>query len=198
MKLFKKNQILTLPNLLSLFRLLLIPVIIWSYFLRKDHYLATAIILLSGATDIADGIIARKFNMVSDFGKILDPIADKLTQIALLVCLSYKYPLMLILIVLFVLKECTMAALGAINIKKQQAVNSAKWHGKLNTIVLYGSMLLMIVFPELPKSFVDVMICLCIASMSCSLLLYTRFYILTWKQSSNDKREMQESQLITK
>lgn len=195
MKLFKKNQILTLPNLLSLFRLLLIPVIIWLYFPGDDHYLAAAVILLSGATDVADGIIARKFNMVSDFGKILDPIADKLTQIALLVCLSYKYPLMLVLIVLFVLKECTMAALGAINIKKQQAVNSAKWHGKLNTIVLYGSMLLMIVFPELPKSFVNTMICLCIISMSCSLLLYTRFYILSWKKSTDNKSEIQKPQL---
>ncbi len=183
LKLFKKNQILTIPNLLSFFRLLLIPLIIWLYVFRQQHYIAAVVILLSGATDIADGIIARKFNMISDFGKILDPIADKLTQIALLVCLSYKYPLMLVLIVLFVFKECTMGALGAINIKKQQAVNSAKWHGKLNTIILYSTMLIMILFPGLPKVVVNIMIGVCIVSMCCSLLLYTRFYLCTWKQN---------------
>ena len=71
-KIFQKNQILTIPNLLSLVRLLLIPLIVWLY-VGQNHYLAAAaVIVLSGLTDIADGIIARKFHMVSDFGKILE------------------------------------------------------------------------------------------------------------------------------
>ena len=89
-RIFNKKDILTIPNLLSLLRLLMIPVIVWLYVKEKNYYAATGMVILSGATDIADGIIARKCNMVSDFGKILDPIADKLTQAALIICLSLK------------------------------------------------------------------------------------------------------------
>jgi len=78
-RLFKRDQILTIPNLLSLVRLLMIPMIIWLYCEKEDYVAAAVMIVLSGLTDIADGIIARKFHLVSDLGKILDPVADKLT-----------------------------------------------------------------------------------------------------------------------
>lgn len=185
-RIFKKNEILTIPNLLSLFRLLLIPVIIWLYLIKQNYNAATAVIILSGATDIADGIIARKFNMVSDFGKILDPIADKLTQGTLIVCLSFKHHLMIPLVILFALKEFIMAAFGAITIKKHDCVNSAKWHGKVNTIILYAAMILMIFFPELPEAAVNSMIILCIVSMVTSLVLYTKFYLRIWSESKKN------------
>ena len=75
-----KHKIITIPNILSLFRLLLIPVIMWLYIVRKDPLWTTAVLALSGITDIVDGIVARKCHMVSDFGKAFDPVADKLTQ----------------------------------------------------------------------------------------------------------------------
>lgn len=87
-KILKKDQILTIPNFLSLVRLLLIPLIIWLYCTAEYRMISVAVIILSGLTDIADGIIARKFHMVSDFGKMLDPIADKMTQGAILLCLA--------------------------------------------------------------------------------------------------------------
>ena len=99
-RILKKDQILTIPNLLSVIRLLLIPVIIWLYCIKKKYALAVGVIVLSGITDVADGIIARTCHMVSDFGKILDPIADKLTQGAIILCLTVQYPLMWVLIVI--------------------------------------------------------------------------------------------------
>ncbi len=181
-KIFKRKDIFTIPNLLSLFRLLLIPVIIWLYLVKQDARAATGVIVLSDATDVLDGIIARKCNMVSDLGKILDPIADKLTQGTLIVCLSFKYPLMLPLAILFVLKEIIMASLGAITIKKHDSVNSAKWHGKVNTIILYAVIIIMVFFPELPKQIINGMITVCTLSMLTSLVLYTKFYIGFWKK----------------
>lgn len=181
-RIFKKDEIFTIPNLLSIFRLAMIPVIIWLYWSKQDFYAATAVVILSGATDIIDGFIARRFNMVSDFGKILDPIADKLTQGVLIICLSFKYPLMIPLVILFVSKEFIMASLGAITIKKHDSVNSAKWHGKINTIVLYCVMIVMILFPDLPKIAVNSMIVLCTLSMLTSLILYTKFYITILKK----------------
>ena len=83
------KEILTVPNLLSMLRLCMIPLFVWLY-CAKEAFGATALVLvLSGITDIVDGFIARRFHMVSDFGKILDPIADKLTQAAMLLCLFF-------------------------------------------------------------------------------------------------------------
>ena len=174
-RIFNKKDILTIPNLLSLVRLLMIPVIVWLK--EKNYYAATSMVFASGITDIADGIIARKCNMVSDFGKILDPIADKLTQATLIICLSSKYPKMLWLIVLFAVKEFIMALLGYITIKSKDSVNSAKWDGKVSTFVLYASMILMILIPDLPIEIVNALTLLCAAILSLSLILYIRFYI---------------------
>lgn len=176
-KLFTKKNILTIPNLLSLLRILMIPVIVWLYIKEKNYRAATAMIILSGITDVADGIIARKFNMVSDLGKILDPIADKLTQGTLIICLSLKYPKMIWLVALFVAKEFIMALLGYITIRNTDSVNSAKWYGKLSTFVLYASMILMILIPDLPVGIVDTLIVLCAAILCLSLAMYTRFYV---------------------
>ena len=176
-KIFTKNGILTIPNLLSLLRILMIPFIVWLYIARKNYYGASFMIILSGVTDVADGIIARKCNMVSDFGKILDPIADKLTQGTLFICLSNKYPDMLWIFALFVAKEFVMALLGYITIRNTDSVNSAKWYGKLSTCILYTSMILLILFPDLPITVVNVLIVLCGFILLLSLTMYTRFYI---------------------
>ena len=113
-----QNKILTIPNLLSLFRLLLIPVIIWLYTVRKDYFPAGALLILSGLTDLADGFIARHFNAVSNVGKILDPIADKLTQAAMLFCLITRFPLMAAPFGVLVLKEIFIGTTGLLVIRK--------------------------------------------------------------------------------
>ena len=86
-KRLQKKEIFTIPNLLSLFRLCLIPLIVYEYCSVQNTTLAVLFIALSALTDVLDGKIARRFNMVSDVGKVLDPIADKLTQAALIICL---------------------------------------------------------------------------------------------------------------
>lgn len=175
-RILNKNQILTLPNLLSLLRLFMIPLILWLYCSKQAYCAAVAVILLSGLTDVADGILARTTGAVSDFGKILDPIADKCTQGALILCLTVKYPLMWLLIGLFLLKELGMSVLGIVALRRKDEVNSAKWHGKLNTVVLYGVMMLLILFPDLPAGITTAAILLCCGLCLLSFLLYARFY----------------------
>ena len=116
-KILKKENILTIPNLLSLIRILLIPFIIWLYCARKAYLCTIIVIALSGFTDIIDGKIARKFNMVSDVGKVLDPVADKLTQATLVICLTARYPWMWALLALFAVKECLMLLWGYLTLK---------------------------------------------------------------------------------
>ena len=176
-RMLHKNQILTIPNLLSMVRLLLIPVILWLYIGLEKHQWAIGVIILSGLTDVVDGFIARKYNMVSDFGKILDPVADKLTQGSLILCLTSHYDWMKWLIVLFLIKECAMLAMGFFAIRKKDSVGSAQWHGKLNTVVLYGAMCILILFPAIPIPLANALIATCGMTIAMSFVLYTRFYI---------------------
>ena len=97
-----QKKIVTIPNILSFFRLCLIPVIIWLYIGEKNYLWAGIVLILSGATDLADGFIARHFHMISDLGKVLDPVADKLTQAAMLFCLCTRFPLMILPLVLMI------------------------------------------------------------------------------------------------
>lgn len=174
-RVLKKDQILTIPNFLSFVRIVLIPIIVWLY-CEQQNYSAVAVIVLSGLTDIADGIIARKFNMVSDFGKILDPIADKLTQAALIICLVTRYKLMTPLVIEFAIRELIMLILGYLAIKKKDKVNSSQWFGKLTTVMMYTVMSLLILFPGIPLWCVNIMIGICGITMLASFIMYARFY----------------------
>ena len=159
----------------------MIPFIIWLYCYEQNYNAAVLVVLLSGFTDVADGIIARKFNMVSDFGKILDPIADKLTQLALLLCLTVRHKLMIALIVLFIIREFCMLVMGYITIRRHDSVNSSKWYGKLTTVVLYLVVTLLILFPGIPNGAADTMIIVSAIVMTLSFFMYLRFYLHFWR-----------------
>ena len=169
---FSKRQILTVPNFLSLVRILLIPVIVWIYSFEKNYYAAIGVIILSGATDIIDGWIARRFDMISDFGKALDPLADKLTQASLLLCLLSTYVQMWVLIIIFGLCEITKFTLGIIIAKKHDEVNGAKWYGKANTVIIYASMMALILFPQMSGTLANTLILFCGAVMIAAHVLY--------------------------
>lgn len=134
------DKIFTIPNLLSFARILLVPFIVMAYFYAKEYYLAGILVIVSGATDVIDGFIARKFHMISKVGKILDPIADKLTQVAVLVCLASSHIWMLLPVGLMVVKEGFMLVSGYFVVKKANMVYSAEWHGKVATVCLYLTM----------------------------------------------------------
>ena len=169
----KGKQILTIPNLLSMFRILLIPLIVWLYCGKQNYPLAAWALLLSGATDIADGFIARRFHMVSDLGKVLDPIADKLTQTAALGCLLTRFQSIWWLLGVLVIKECCMAFMGLLVIRRTGAVYSAAWHGKLATCVLYAVIFLHIVWYSVPQTVSWPLVLAGIACILLSLALYT-------------------------
>ena len=169
-----KHRIFTIPNLLSMFRLLLIPVIIWLYVGKNSRGWATGILILSGVTDVVDGIIARKFGMISDFGKALDPIADKLTQIAVLFCLVTRFPYMLLPLVLLMVKELAAGILGLIVIRKTGQVYGSVWHGKVTTALLYTTMILHFLWADIPELLSGALTGACIAMLLLSAVLYTR------------------------
>ncbi len=168
-----QKRIITIPNILSLFRLCLIPVIVWLYCFQKDYIWTAFTLALSGLTDVVDGFIARKFHMVSDFGKAFDPVADKLTQIAMLFCLVTRFPLMLIPLIILTVKEILAATLNMLTIQKTGKVMGAVWHGKLNTVLLYATMLLHVIWGDIPTLVSNLLIGICTVMMLISAVLYS-------------------------
>jgi len=123
------------PNILTIVRFLLIPIIV--IFAFEDNYIATIIVLtISGLTDVLDGYIARKYNLISNFGKLMDPLADKMTQVALLGTLTIQKIIPIWIIVIVIIKEFLMVS-GASFLYGKELVVSSKWYGKLTTVLFY-------------------------------------------------------------
>ena len=183
----RKNDVLTIPNIISLFRLILIPIIVWLYCGVENYYAAVGVVVLSGLSDVVDGFIARKFNMVSDFGKVLDPIADWLTQFSLVICLLFKYKLMWVLFIAFIIRQLVMFIVGYIVVKKRDAVHSSRWYGKANTVVLYGVMLILFLFPNISLDLANLLIGICLTTIIASLVLYLIYYAMMLKDENETK-----------
>lgn len=152
-----KKEVFTVPNLLSLFRIGLIPVYVSLYrnaASRAHYFLAGSVLAFSCMTDIADGIIARKFQLVTNTGKILDPLADKLTQLALILCLSANYPVLYPILGLFALKELFQCGALIFFAWKGKALPGALWAGKVCTTVLFISLTVLVLFPQIGQNYV--------------------------------------------
>lgn len=175
MKQISKKELLSIPNLMGYFRLLMIPVFVYLYLNARtdaDYYRAAMVMGASSITDMFDGMIARKFNMITEFGKFLDPLADKLTHGAILLCLLSRYPLILLLLILFVLKEGFMLVMGAIRLRQGKKLDGAMWFGKCCTALLFIVLFIFLLFPRLPLGAVNSLILLCAAVMAATLLMY--------------------------
>lgn len=167
-----------IPNILTILRFVLIPFIL--YFLSIDNYILTFVFLtLSGITDVLDGFIARKFNFITDFGKLIDPLADKATQLLTLGALVLKNIIPLWILGLLVLKEFVMIA-GASFLYGKELVVSSKWYGKLATVLIYVAIVCSLVIKQfsLPFKFDTYIYYLAIISTIFSLIMYIKAFFM--------------------
>lgn len=167
-----EKKIITIPNLLSFLRLCLIPVILWLYWAKQNPVAAGGVLLFSGVTDTVDGWIARRFHMTSNLGKILDPIADKLTQGIMLICLLFRFPWMIAPIMLMAVKELFMSVTGILVIRKTGVVFGARWHGKIATCLLYGVVLLHFFWNGIPPAISVLSVAVCSVMIGVSFFFY--------------------------
>ena len=153
-----KKDIFNIPNMLSLFRLALIPVYMYIYLNAStpgEYWLAGGVLAVSCLTDMVDGKIARHFNMITPLGKLLDPIADKVTQLVLVICLSLRYPVMRPVLVLFLIKEIFQSAAALVNYRRGKALDGALLAGKICTTVLFIDFTLLVILPEMDPRIVE-------------------------------------------
>lgn len=138
------NQNLTVPNALSVLRILIIPFFAW-FFMRDQLAAAVVLLVLSGLSDCVDGFIARRLNQVTELGKMLDPLADKLTQGVVALCLAMKFPIIGPVLLVFILKELVMLCCAIGLLKKKKRPCAAQWYGKVATVMFYVSVALIVV-----------------------------------------------------
>lgn len=182
-------RVWTLPNLLSMARIGMIPAFVRLYALQGDGVGAALVLLLSGVTDVADGCIARRFGMTSNFGKMLDPAADKLTQAAVLACLIPAFPWMLVPLGLMVVKEGCAALLAVVVIHRTRQVEGADWHGKVNTALLYAMMGVHLLWDDIPARLSTLLVFVCVGMMSLSFVLYSRRGMLALREHKRQNEE---------
>lgn len=175
-----KKEYFSIPNLMGYFRILMIPVFLVTYYradTTAEFRTAFVILAISFLTDFFDGKIARKFNMVTDFGKALDPVADKLTQGSLAIAVTFRYPMMKIFLALFIIKEVYMGIVGLYLIKKKQMWSSAQWYGKICTGVIDIGIFILLLFPKLPAEGATVLMLVMMTCMLFSLGKYIQFHL---------------------
>ncbi len=171
-----QKKIFTIPNFMSFFRLLLIPVFVYFYHFRRDYVLAIVVLGISYLTDLTDGFVARRLHQVSDLGKALDPVADKLVQGALIICLVLDFPILWLVLIVFVVKECANAYVQMAIRRKTGEARGAELHGKITTWIMDGLILIHVLWHNIPFTVSLALSVLCIVAMLWSLFLYIREY----------------------
>ena len=178
------REFFTVPNILVYIRVLLIPVFVYIYInanSNTDYYLAMLVMVIAFLTDFFDGRIARKYNLVTDLGKILDPIADKLYQFSVALCLMIEFPKMFVVAVLLFIKEMIMGLMGLVLLDKGGKEFSAKWYGKVCTGIVDCSMVFLFVSPlvfsgNTPYKICNILVYTCVVALVITSVLYTRLF----------------------
>ena len=140
---------MNIPNSLSILRLIMVPFFVLAFFILSPQ-IAGIILIASILTDVLDGYIARKYDMVTDLGMILDPLADKLMQATVCLCIGISYKIFW-LPVLFVAKELFMMIGAYVVIRSGRKVVPSKWYGKLAAVVFFAVTSAIIFFLHPPK-----------------------------------------------
>lgn len=169
---------MNIPNILTCFRFAMIP--LFGYLIITGNYLFSAIVfILAGITDVLDGYIARKFGLITDWGKIADPLADKLLQLTALTLLTYKGLIPIQFIIIVAAKECFMGIGSILVYKKKNLVVQANWYGKMATTVFFIAILTIIgikIFIGEARLATDIIIGIAIANALIALFMYISHY----------------------
>lgn len=176
-----------IPNILTMSRFVFIP-FIFAFILKENYLMAFIFLTISGLTDVLDGFIARKFNFISNFGKLIDPLADKATQISALVALSFIDIIPSWFLMVVFLKEAIMIA-GASFLYGKNLVVSSRWYGKLATVLFYIAIVssFTIHYFNISINFDLYMYYLALCSTIFSLIMY---YIDFYKNGYVNKEEL--------
>ena len=168
-----KSDLWTVPNLLTYLRfVLVVPFVI--LFLSEKYLLSAICIGLSGISDCLDGFFARKLNQVTQLGKLLDPIADKVTLISVMLCMAFYAPNVIPILVVLIAKDVAMLIGGISLLKRKITPPAAEWFGKLATIVFYFAVCI-IVFMKAAINYENLLLDDILLSVTAVVMLYALY-----------------------
>ena len=173
------RYLFTIPNILSYIRIILIiPFTI--LFLNKRYEASAIVIVLSGLSDCVDGFLARKLNQITQLGKMLDPVADKLTLLAVAVCLSVIEPIIFPVITILALKDILMLIGASLLLKNRIMPVASAWYGKLGTICFYISVAAIVIFDMILKFENFFVVAYIMLSITAVIMIYSliRYYLI--------------------
>ena len=146
---FLNTKMKHIPNILTSLRIALLPFFIWQIIIG-NRFIAGILLVVSGLTDLFDGLLARKFNWITNLGKLLDPIADKFTQGVVVVMLISIYKEFWYFFAFLCLKDFVILLLGLILLSQGMNFSGSKFIGKVSTFYIYVASVILIVFQNLP------------------------------------------------
>ncbi len=188
-------MVINIPNILTALRLVIVPVL--GYSMHSERYtLAMILFALGGITDVVDGYIARKFNMITKWGKFFDPLADKLMQITALTFLVIKDFIPIVVLIIVVLKELLMLIGGILLYTKGKTVIGANWYGKLATVIFYFAIIATIILriESLSNSYTTIAINIALGlAVVCTLFALVRYIIIYLKFSKNYDKDISQN-----
>lgn len=187
------------PNILSVCRILLIPVIVISVYLN-NYVLALIIFTISSLTDIIDGYIARNFDAITNVGKLLDPLADKLTQLSMVASLVWADVISGWILAVLLIKELIMIA-GAAFLYGKSVVVYSRWYGKLATVLLYLSVMVSLLFKQFGMTsgiFANISISLYVITLAVTIFALLAYVKALYNKGFIDKSDLNKEIIIDK
>lgn len=182
------------PNILTIIRFILVPFIV-GFALDGNYIVAAIFLVVSGITDVADGYIARKFNFITDFGKLMDPLADKFTQVTTLVVLAIQEIIPLWILIIVLVKEFLLVV-GASFLYGKDLVVFSKWYGKVSTVLFYIAIFISMISKQfsLNLTFDTYIYYLAIAFTLFSLIMYCKaFLVKDYLKNKKDNEQKKEA-----
>ena len=184
---------MNIPNSISILRLMLIPTFVIVFFMpdENSYKIAGCIFLLSGITDFLDGYIARKCGLVTDLGKVLDPLADKLTQFTVFCCLWIKKIIPFWIVAVYMAKEIIMFIGGSSLYNRRKIVVASKWYGKVATTLFYAGVLIVLI-TDLPDTIKRTIVIIALAAtlLACILYAINFFKVFFDKRENNTQKSI--------
>ena len=149
---------MNLPNKLTLMRVILIPFFVFSllspYFSAYGNYIAVAIFVIASLTDLADGKIARKYNLVTNFGKFMDPLADKLLVCSALICLVATEQLAAWMVIVIISREFIISGFRLVASDNGVVIAASYW-GKFKTT--FQMLMIIVLILNFPGRFFEIL-----------------------------------------
>lgn len=190
---------MTVPNMISFFRIILVGAFCYCYFIPGFRTIAFAILIISGISDLVDGYIARKFNQITNLGKILDPVADKLFHFSTIICFYISDIVDLWLVVLIFIKEAILAIGGLVFYKKNQTVIAAKWYGKVASSLFFFTFVVAFFVDYKKELFYTTgkIIIMSLFMLSLAVSIYAMINYVVTAVNINNKNKLKKEQVIS-